>query len=289
MLVLVLVLLNLPLSASANDIIPPTTVITLLPSEPDGRQLWYVSPVCIQLNASDNESGVNGTYYRINNAEWILYTASLLISEDGRYLFEYYSVDNAGNQEPVNQRSFKIDQTAPDCSLIWSVHKVVPYHHFLKFETLCGDSASGIDYVEFYYRDTLVKNDTTIPYTYVIDWPARRWNIRGFIFLLSRSQTETTFVALRVFISTEAMDLGWINTTVYDKAGNSRSDTEKWVAEGPKLVYFTLMRISNNFTGNISSFHIDGIVDDRPEYIYSFPEAIGRLVKNLFWVLREGM
>ena len=56
--------------AQTGDITPPTTTHTLTPSTPDGNNGWYVSPVQIELSATDLESGVKTIYYRIDGGAW---------------------------------------------------------------------------------------------------------------------------------------------------------------------------------------------------------------------------
>ena len=56
--------------AQAIDVTPPTTTFTRTPATPDGNNSWYVSPVLIQLNATDLGSGVKDINYKINNGAW---------------------------------------------------------------------------------------------------------------------------------------------------------------------------------------------------------------------------
>lgn len=49
---------------------PPVTTYIKTPAIPNGNNGWYVSPVQFELNATDLESGVKETYYRINGGTW---------------------------------------------------------------------------------------------------------------------------------------------------------------------------------------------------------------------------
>ncbi|MGC8913471.1 MAG: OmpL47-type beta-barrel domain-containing protein [Thermoplasmata archaeon] len=83
-----------------------------------GENGWYVSEVSVKLSALDNSSGVTETYYRLNATDnWILYTQEFLISSEGIYMLEYYSIDSAGNNEGVKQREIRIDLTPPEVQL----------------------------------------------------------------------------------------------------------------------------------------------------------------------------
>jgi hypothetical protein len=96
-----------------NDTTPPLTTISFDPTKPTGENGWYLHFVIITLKAKDDISGVNATYYRINEGEWILYTGLFKVEEGGIYRIEYYSVDNAGNTEKTNSSDFKIDNGSP--------------------------------------------------------------------------------------------------------------------------------------------------------------------------------
>jgi hypothetical protein len=91
--------------------IPPETTIAL--NGTLGWSSWYISPVMITLTATDELSGVNYTMDRLDTGSWNLYTDPFLIPEDDHHILEYYSVDNAGNTEPVNSTVIKIDQQPP--------------------------------------------------------------------------------------------------------------------------------------------------------------------------------
>jgi PKD repeat protein len=95
------------------DVTPPSTTLTLEGTE--GLNAWWISPVTITLSANDPEpgSGVTEIYYRLDDESWISYTTDFVISADGVYNFEYYSVDYFGNEESIQYTSLKIDLTAP--------------------------------------------------------------------------------------------------------------------------------------------------------------------------------
>jgi len=49
---------------------PPSTTYTRTPSNPDGDNGWYVSPVRFDLEATDLESGVKEINYRVDEGTW---------------------------------------------------------------------------------------------------------------------------------------------------------------------------------------------------------------------------
>jgi len=93
------------------DNAPPET--TLETTGTMGNNGWYISNVTITLNASDAESGVNKTVYRINGGPWQNYTVPFVVSTEGNLSFEYYSIDNGGQIEGSNFDNVKIDKNPP--------------------------------------------------------------------------------------------------------------------------------------------------------------------------------
>ena len=134
-----------------DDTTPPVTTHALDPPEPNGDNGWYISNVIVTLNATDDMSGVNATYFRINNGTWETYTESFVIQTDGYYTIEYYSVDNTGNEEEVKSASLLIDQTVPKMQyLSWEFDDLD-----IVITEVSKDAMSGMDRVEFYYDDVL--------------------------------------------------------------------------------------------------------------------------------------
>ncbi|MBC7128248.1 MAG: carboxypeptidase regulatory-like domain-containing protein [Thermoplasmatales archaeon] len=96
-LVVVVAILASALPVGAQDTNPPVTTVTFEPDLPVWG--WHVTNVTVTLTATDDESGVNATYYRINEGDWITYTAPFTLSAPGKHTIEYYSIDNEGNEE----------------------------------------------------------------------------------------------------------------------------------------------------------------------------------------------
>jgi len=105
------------------DTTNPVTSHTLLPTSPTGLNNWYTRSVTLTFLSNDSVSWVNKTWYRINNGTWENYTGPVLFQEDGIHIIEYYSIDNAGNQETFHQVSIKIDKTPPTIQISKPVTK----------------------------------------------------------------------------------------------------------------------------------------------------------------------
>ncbi|MFA5844820.1 MAG: hypothetical protein WC971_08350 [Coriobacteriia bacterium] len=75
----------------------------------DGDGAWHVATVTVSLTATDAESGVHATYYRIGAAATATYTAPIAISAGGTTTVSYWSVDAVGNVEPTRTVLVRID------------------------------------------------------------------------------------------------------------------------------------------------------------------------------------
>jgi len=165
---------------------PPMTTHVI--SGDIGKNDWYRNIDNIIFAAIDNTSEVAHTYYKFDSGVWTEYTTPFIITTDGVCTFEYYSIDNAGNQEPIKGPfTLKLDATPPTIELV----KFQIDLFTIKFIAEVSDATSGVDYVEFSVDGALQFNDTAAPY---------EWTWSGF----------ETFT---------------ITAMVYDEAGNSQSQS----------------------------------------------------------------
>jgi len=105
-----------------TDITPPTTAkVYGEPYYTNGVDEWITSDTPISLNAIDDDSGVDYTKYRVwYNGEWrtdwLTYTGPFTMGEIGEgkdclHKIEYYSVDEAGNEESWYEVMVEVDAT----------------------------------------------------------------------------------------------------------------------------------------------------------------------------------
>lgn len=94
-----------------NDTTSPVTTISL--SGTNGSNGWYISDVVVTLSATDKESGINSTYYKIGYHDWIVYSDPFILDYEGINNVYYYSTDNTDNKENANSILIKIDKTPP--------------------------------------------------------------------------------------------------------------------------------------------------------------------------------
>ncbi len=143
-------------NAEAFDMSNPTTTISV--SGQLGGSGYYVSPVEIELSGNDglDGSGILKTEYSLDGGEtWLEYANKIVLFIDGVYALTYRSVDKAGNKEEMKEVMIKIDQTAPDITMIMPQDgQEVGHDAKLNVEYLADDSVSGLqDGSEVIYFD----------------------------------------------------------------------------------------------------------------------------------------
>lgn len=135
-----------------DDTTPPITTCTLEPPEPNGDNGWYVTDVYVTLNATDDISGVKEIFYRTTESEWLNHSGNYLIfildDECLDSSIEFYSVDNAGNQEETKSIGINIDQLPPNIKVEVDKQKVNNSYLFTFF-SWAEDDCSGICYLRF--------------------------------------------------------------------------------------------------------------------------------------------
>lgn len=94
----------------------PVTVCHIAPEQPDGNNGWYVNPVTVSFEATDEASGVAFTKYRVDGGEWTRYEEPFELG-DGLHHVEYYSTDNAGLAENVKTKEIMVDLHPPEISI----------------------------------------------------------------------------------------------------------------------------------------------------------------------------
>ena len=73
---------------------------------------WVNADVIVTFNADDSLSGVKETRYKVGNSEWQVGEV-LTVSNVGTHNIEFYSMDNAENEESIQNITVRIDKTAP--------------------------------------------------------------------------------------------------------------------------------------------------------------------------------
>jgi hypothetical protein len=95
------------------DNVDPSTTLALDPTSPDGAHGWYVSTPSFTLTPSDATSGLASTSYDLDGGSAQSYSSPVPVP-DGQHTVDYWSVDNAGNEESHHTTAtIKVDTVDP--------------------------------------------------------------------------------------------------------------------------------------------------------------------------------
>lgn len=89
-----------------EDRTPPITV-------DDAPEGWVNRTVRLQLDATDDLSGVSNTSLRLENGTWRTYEGPVTLEGEGIHRIAYRSTDAAGNREPQRNTTVRIDRSPP--------------------------------------------------------------------------------------------------------------------------------------------------------------------------------
>jgi len=165
------------------DTNPPETSCSF---EGEGTQNRFYKGIKIQLSAVDFGSGVESTYYKLDNydAGFQIYSQPLILDNIGEYTISYYSVDNVGREEEIKSASFTVTNINFDMKITKPSNAL--YLFGIKFITLAKPFVIGslnvevsiesftstepdVAYVEFYVDDVSIIKVTESPYVWDID------------------------------------------------------------------------------------------------------------------------
>ncbi len=194
------------------DGIPPRTTLKI---ENNSKALFngvycYDKTLKISLHATDNMSKVRRTYFSINNAAFQEYSKTLIFNKNGNYSLKYYSCDNVGNIEKVNEMSFAVDISKPTVKLVLegrNIDSVINAKTLIKL--VAQDNAVGIKNI--YYQldggkwttyngnhvNTSQLNDDyhTVSY-YAVDRVNNKSDIQNFVFYLDKKAPLASLISL---------------------------------------------------------------------------------------------
>ena len=133
--------------AVGTDTTPPTTVH-------DYDDLWHTTDFTITLTATDDLRGVAETYYKINDGPTRTLSADgqpLITTESANNTLEYWSVDNAGNEELPHKilTGIKLDKTAPTGSITINNGDAYTTSTSVTLTLTASDATSGVYQMRF--------------------------------------------------------------------------------------------------------------------------------------------
>ncbi|HEY3273862.1 MAG TPA: chitobiase/beta-hexosaminidase C-terminal domain-containing protein, partial [Methanocella sp.] len=155
---------------------PVTTNSTIGALDPDG---WYTSDVSVMLTPTDTGgSGSKSTWYRVNGGTYLLY-APFQLTTEGNNTVEFFSTDNAGNNETPQRMQIKIGKSLPHtiCTLSGTTNGNGAYTSDVSVNLTATEDGPGIDYLCYNLNGglftTVAGNNTTFKLTggtYVIKY-----------------------------------------------------------------------------------------------------------------------
>jgi hypothetical protein len=181
------------------DTTPPVTTCSLNGTMSGGI---YTSDVTVTLTATDAESGVNYTKYKLDAGAWTTYATPFIVSADGAHTVLFYSVDIAGNIETEKNSTFTIEHPTPPITI-----------------TIKG----GLG-VSATIKNTGTTNLTDIDWTIALD---------GKLIFFGKSKTGTVDIAAGESVTVKSFVLGFGATNI-----DVTADTATKNATGKVLLFF---------------------------------------------------
>jgi parallel beta-helix repeat protein len=153
-----------PLTILGADLYPPTTISSL--SGTLGTNGWFKSSVIVSLHAIDLDGGVNATFYRIGTSgSWLNYSSPFVLSSQDNFTIQFYSMDNASNNETMKSVTFRIDSVKPTLTILTANNTEFSSDQ-VAIDFNASDATSGLYYFEFafdgsdYFSNTSIANQT---------------------------------------------------------------------------------------------------------------------------------
>ncbi|BAI60403.1 hypothetical protein MCP_0331 [Methanocella paludicola SANAE] len=163
---------TLPLALAA-DTTPPVTNASLVGTY-NSTSGWYYgdSGPTVSLSATDDNSGVAHTYYRLDSNAEVTYTSSFTIA-DGSHTLAFRSVDNAGNTETLsashNYLTLNVDIIKPTLNITingkWNATAGC-YSGNTSVNLTASDKGSGVSSIQYSFDNSNWKDyagNITIP------------------------------------------------------------------------------------------------------------------------------
>ncbi|NQT25251.1 hypothetical protein HQ585_07845 [candidate division KSB1 bacterium] len=104
------------------DLTPPKTAYSFTgPNYAQRGVVWLTHESYILLSSVDEGCGVMRTEYKFDQGATTTYTDPINLADEGRYLFQYLSLDNVQNREVDQVVLFIVDNSAPQINETFSI------------------------------------------------------------------------------------------------------------------------------------------------------------------------
>ncbi|MEM3013137.1 MAG: PKD domain-containing protein [Candidatus Bathyarchaeia archaeon] len=198
---------------------PQTTAILVGEQAPSGI---YISDVVVNLQAVDETSGVNRTYYSLNGATSTEGT-TLTVSTAGDHTVSFYSTDIAGNQEAPSTITFSINKP-PVASIS------------------CPESVNEGEQIQLDATGSYDPDGTITAYDWDLDSDGEYDDAHGSIVSIPAIDDGVVTASVKVIDLYSSTDTATVTVSVLNVAPNVEAGENHLVNEG-ELV---------NFAGNFS-------------------------------------
>lgn len=137
--------LNIPLSElvtleeePSDQKAPHTTAVV----EGEQHNGWYTSPVKVTFTATDEDSEVEATYFKVDGGEAVSGT-QLTLSEEGNHTVIYWSIDVDGNKEAEQTLSVPVDLAPPVIEIQGQTEYTIDQQVVIGYSA--ADTVSGVE------------------------------------------------------------------------------------------------------------------------------------------------
>lgn len=136
---------------------PSTTILFEKTNSHSARNTFYTKgPLSVSFKSVDELAGVENTYVSTDGKEFIPCNSTLTLDNEKEYLIKYYSVDNTGNAEQLNEIKFSLDNTPPTTKINISGEK---FENILsgnsQISLAASDSGSGLKQIYISLDDSV--------------------------------------------------------------------------------------------------------------------------------------
>jgi len=141
----------------------------------DYDRLWHNADFYLWLTATDDVSGISETYYIINN-DGIIRRVSVdgqpkITTESANNTLEFWSVDNAGNEEPHNfTNEIKLDKTPPSGWVVINDNEIFTNCSNVELKFNYSDNLSGVAEIRFSNNGLWTNQNWTVPQSTDKNW-----------------------------------------------------------------------------------------------------------------------